>query len=87
MTNTLRQQMGSNAAEYARNYDWEKIAKQIVGVYKELIGNAGLRFLSFGLMVINYWHSLLINQQPNNQFQLIYSFRVTMVALQTPYYQ
>lgn len=34
---TLRQRMGRNAAEYARNYDWEKIAKQIVGVYKEMI--------------------------------------------------
>ena len=34
----LRQRMGSNAAEFARNYDWEKIAKQIVGVYEELVG-------------------------------------------------
>jgi D-inositol-3-phosphate glycosyltransferase len=37
---SLRQQMGRNAAEYAQNYDWGKIAKQIVGVYTELIGNA-----------------------------------------------
>ncbi len=36
---SLRQQMGRNAAEYARNYDWEKIAKEIVGVYKELLEN------------------------------------------------
>jgi D-inositol-3-phosphate glycosyltransferase len=36
---SLRQQMGRNAAKYARNYDWEKIAKQIVGVYEELIEN------------------------------------------------
>jgi len=35
---SLRQRMGRNAAEYARNYDWEKIAKQIVGVYEELVG-------------------------------------------------
>jgi D-inositol-3-phosphate glycosyltransferase len=34
----LRQKMGRNAAEYARNYDWEKITKQVVKVYKELIG-------------------------------------------------
>jgi glycosyltransferase involved in cell wall biosynthesis len=32
--------MGRNAAEYAQKYDWGKIAKQIVGVYTELIGNA-----------------------------------------------
>ncbi|MBE3037275.1 MAG: glycosyltransferase [Chloroflexi bacterium] len=35
---SLRQRMGRNAAEYARNYDWEKIARQIVGVYEELVG-------------------------------------------------
>jgi glycosyltransferase involved in cell wall biosynthesis len=35
---SLRQQMGSNAAKYAQNYDWEKIAKQIVDVYTDLIG-------------------------------------------------
>jgi D-inositol-3-phosphate glycosyltransferase len=35
---SLRQRMGRNAAEYARNYNWEKIAKQIVGVYEELVG-------------------------------------------------
>jgi D-inositol-3-phosphate glycosyltransferase len=33
----LREQMGRNAAEYARGYDWGKIAGQIVEVYKELI--------------------------------------------------
>jgi D-inositol-3-phosphate glycosyltransferase len=34
----LRQKMGSNAAMYAQNYNWEKIARQISGVYSELIG-------------------------------------------------
>ncbi len=34
---SLRQRMGRAAAEVARNYDWEKIAKQIVGVYEELV--------------------------------------------------
>ncbi len=34
-----RAAMGRAAAEYARNYDWEKIAKQIVGVYEELMGD------------------------------------------------
>lgn len=38
---SLRQEMGRNAAAYAQNYDWEKIAQQIVEVYMELIGNAG----------------------------------------------
>jgi D-inositol-3-phosphate glycosyltransferase len=38
---SLRQRMGRNASKYARNYDWEKIAKQIVRVYKELIGKKG----------------------------------------------
>jgi D-inositol-3-phosphate glycosyltransferase len=38
---SLRQEMGRNAAEYAQKYDWEKIAQLIVGVYTELIGNAG----------------------------------------------
>ncbi len=38
---SLRQRMGRNASKYARNYDWEKIAKQIVRVYKELIGEKG----------------------------------------------
>jgi D-inositol-3-phosphate glycosyltransferase len=37
----LRQRMGRNAAEYARNYDWKKIAKQIVGVYEELVVKKG----------------------------------------------
>jgi D-inositol-3-phosphate glycosyltransferase len=35
---SLRLQLGHNAAEYARNYDWEKITKQIVKIYAELIG-------------------------------------------------
>ena len=34
---SLRQQMGRNAAEYAQNYEWEKITKQIVEVYQELV--------------------------------------------------
>jgi D-inositol-3-phosphate glycosyltransferase len=33
----LRETMGRCAAEYARSYDWEKIAKQIVEVYDSLI--------------------------------------------------
>jgi D-inositol-3-phosphate glycosyltransferase len=33
---SLRKQMGRAAADYARNYDWEKIARQIAGVYEEL---------------------------------------------------
>jgi D-inositol-3-phosphate glycosyltransferase len=33
---SLRQKMGNAAAEYAQNYDWEKIARQIVRVYEEL---------------------------------------------------
>jgi D-inositol-3-phosphate glycosyltransferase len=35
---SLRRSLGRNAAEYAQNYAWEKIAKQIVGVYEELMG-------------------------------------------------
>jgi len=35
---SLRRSLGRNAAEYALNYTWEKIAKQIVGVYEELVG-------------------------------------------------
>jgi D-inositol-3-phosphate glycosyltransferase len=38
---SLRQRMGRNAAEYAQNYDWRKIARQIVGVYKELVVKKG----------------------------------------------
>jgi len=34
----LRRTLGLQAAEYARNYAWEKIADQIVGVYHELLG-------------------------------------------------
>jgi D-inositol-3-phosphate glycosyltransferase len=36
---TLRRSLGRNAAEYAQNYAWEKIAKQIVGLYEELVGD------------------------------------------------
>jgi D-inositol-3-phosphate glycosyltransferase len=39
----LRQQMGRNAEKYAQNYDWEKIANQIVGVYRDLIGKSKLK--------------------------------------------
>jgi len=35
-----RAKMGRAAAEYAQNYDWGKIAQQIVGVYGELMGNS-----------------------------------------------
>jgi len=37
----LRRNLGKKAAEYAREYDWEKIANQIVGVYEEF-GGRGL---------------------------------------------
>ena len=37
---SLRKKMGRAAADYARNYDWEKIARQIVGVYEELTTHA-----------------------------------------------
>lgn len=33
----LRDHMGDCAAEYARDYSWDKIARQIVGVYRELV--------------------------------------------------
>jgi D-inositol-3-phosphate glycosyltransferase len=33
----LRRSLGRNAAEYARSYAWEKIAAQIVEVYKDVI--------------------------------------------------
>jgi D-inositol-3-phosphate glycosyltransferase len=32
----LREQMGRRAAQVALSYDWDKIARQIVGVYEEL---------------------------------------------------
>ena len=35
---TLRKKLGRNAADYARNYDWRKIVKQIIEVYQELVG-------------------------------------------------
>jgi D-inositol-3-phosphate glycosyltransferase len=34
----LRRTLGLQAAEYARNYAWEKVADQIVGVYHEVLG-------------------------------------------------
>ena len=34
---SLRRTLGRNAAEYAQNYAWEKIAAQIVGVYQDVI--------------------------------------------------
>jgi D-inositol-3-phosphate glycosyltransferase len=36
---SLRQKLGRNAAEYAQNYSWEKIAAQIVGIYKDVINS------------------------------------------------
>lgn len=36
---SLRETMGLRAAEYALDYAWEKIAKQIVDVYEELVGD------------------------------------------------
>ena len=37
---SLRRSLGRNAAEYARNYAWEKIANQIVGVYTDVINSS-----------------------------------------------
>jgi D-inositol-3-phosphate glycosyltransferase len=34
---SLRQQMGAQAADYARSYAWEKIAAQIIAVYENLL--------------------------------------------------
>ncbi len=34
---SLRRSMGKKAGEYARNYAWQKIATQIVGVYQDMI--------------------------------------------------
>ena len=34
---SLRKKMGRAAADYAKNYDWKKIASEIVGIYKEQI--------------------------------------------------
>ena len=36
---SLRQRLGRNAAEYAQNYAWDKIATQIVGVYTDVINS------------------------------------------------
>jgi D-inositol-3-phosphate glycosyltransferase len=33
---SLRKQMGKNAVEYAQNYNWGIIARQIIDVYAEL---------------------------------------------------
>jgi D-inositol-3-phosphate glycosyltransferase len=34
---SLRRRLGDAAAEYAQNYDWEKIAQQILRIYEELV--------------------------------------------------
>jgi D-inositol-3-phosphate glycosyltransferase len=36
---SLRRQMGRNAAEYAQSYDWGIIAGKIIEVYKRMVGN------------------------------------------------
>jgi len=36
---SLRRSLGRNAAEYAQNYAWDKIATQIVGVYTDVINS------------------------------------------------
>jgi len=36
----LRRQMGHAAADYARNYDWKKIASQIVRIYQDQVRRA-----------------------------------------------
>jgi len=35
----LRCKMGMNAAEYARNYDWSIIAREVIAVYEKVISN------------------------------------------------
>jgi D-inositol-3-phosphate glycosyltransferase len=37
---SLRRSLGHNAAEYAQNYAWEKIASQILGVYRDVINSS-----------------------------------------------
>ena len=37
----LRHQMGDQAADFARNYGWDKIAARIITVYQELLSNPG----------------------------------------------
>ena len=37
---SLRERLGRNAAAYAQNYAWDKIATQIVGVYKDVINSS-----------------------------------------------
>jgi D-inositol-3-phosphate glycosyltransferase len=37
---TLRKQMGHAAADYAKNYDWKKIASQIVRIYQDQLQRA-----------------------------------------------
>jgi D-inositol-3-phosphate glycosyltransferase len=34
---SLRRRLGDAAADYAQNYDWEKIAQQILRIYEELV--------------------------------------------------
>jgi len=36
----LRRRLGLQAADYARNYAWEKVANQVLGVYLEMLGEA-----------------------------------------------
>ena len=38
----LHETMGGRAVEYALDYAWEKIAKQILGVYEKLVKNKKL---------------------------------------------
>ena len=38
-TPELRLEMGANAAAFARDYSWEKIAGQIVDLYQDVIEN------------------------------------------------
>jgi D-inositol-3-phosphate glycosyltransferase len=35
----LREQMGARAADFAREYGWEKIAARVIEVYREFIPN------------------------------------------------
>jgi D-inositol-3-phosphate glycosyltransferase len=41
---SLREKMGLRAAEYALDYAWDRIASQIVDVYREVTGNFTLAF-------------------------------------------
>jgi len=37
---SLRSRLGRNAAEHAQEYDWKKIARQVVGVYTDVISTS-----------------------------------------------